>query len=152
MNSSLEKLYQEIILRHSRSPNNYHTLEGASHSAWGKNRICGDELHVQLVLDPDGTISNISFEGEGCAICKASASIMMEKVLGKTEAEIRTLISERLLPILDKEAPESSEEECGDMAALQGIRAFPARKTCVRLAWDTLLAALEGKKEYTISR
>jgi nitrogen fixation NifU-like protein len=152
MNSSLVQLYQGIILRHSKNPTHYHALDGATHSAWGKNRICGDELHVQVILDENGSISDISFEGEGCAICKASASIMMEKAVGKSEADIRAIITETLTQVLDKEAPELSADVYGDIAALQGIRAFPARKTCVRLAWDTLIAALEGKSEYIVSR
>lgn len=152
MNDSLAKLYQEIILRHSRQPQACAALPGATHNAWGRNRICGDELHIELILDASGAIADIAFQGEGCAICKASASIMMEQVKGFTVERLQAYVDETVLPLLDKDAPEVSAETHGELAALQGIRGFPARRNCALLGWNTLLAALRGQTEYSVSR
>lgn len=141
--TDLRELYQQVILDHSRSPRNFKALEDASCHAEGMNPLCGDEITVYLRLEGD-VIREVSFTGTGCAISKASASMMTAGVKGKTMAEARALFEKfhRLLTERDV-TPESLG--LGSLAAFAGVRDFPIRVKCATLAWHTLQAALDGK-------
>jgi nitrogen fixation NifU-like protein len=138
----MEDLYQEIILDHNKRPRNFGPLPGATHKADGHNPLCGDELMVSLKVS-GGRVEQVSFQGQGCAISKASASIMTEAVVGKRPDEVRSLARSVVEGISGPEKG-SSFEEAGDLAALSGVRKFPARAKCATLAWHALLCALDG--------
>jgi len=137
----LDDLYQEIILDHNRRPRNYGVLKEPTHRAEGHNPLCGDEVTVFLHLDGE-VIREITFDGQGCAISRASASLMTSRLKGKTIEHARTLMGEvhDLLtgPDLDATPP----DDLGDLAALAGVRKFAVRVKCATLAWRTLEAAL----------
>jgi SUF system NifU family Fe-S assembly protein len=136
----ISDLYQEMIVDHSRSPRNFRRLEKATHEAEGFNPLCGDKVKVYVDLD-QGIVRDVSFEGEGCAISKASASLMTESIKGKSEAEVKTLFSRfRDLAIGNIDADAA---ELGKLAVFSGLRGFPTRVKCATLAWHTLRAALE---------
>jgi len=138
----LKELYQEIILDHNRSPRNYGPLDDADRSAEGFNPLCGDHFTVRLKLDGD-RITAIRFVGSGCAISKASASLMTTAVQGKTAGEAEALFT-RVHAMLTRPVTEpAAGESLGRLAALAGVRAFPARVKCASLAWHALRAALE---------
>jgi nitrogen fixation NifU-like protein len=146
--SDLDELYQEVILDHNKSPRNFRSLADANRKAEGYNPLCGDHVTVFLKLD-DGIISDISFQGSGCAISKASASIMTAELKGKTETEARELF-ERVHSMLTGEANgQDSEKRMGKLAILSGVCKFPARVKCASLAWHTVNAALKGGAEVT---
>ena len=137
--SDLRELYQEVILDHYRRPRNFHRLEGASRTAEGYNPLCGDRLTLYLKLR-DGVIEEASFQGEGCAISTASASLLTESVKGKTEAEAEALFRAfREFATGESTRPAT---ELGKLEVLAGVREFPARVKCATLAWHTLHAAL----------
>jgi nitrogen fixation protein NifU and related proteins len=140
--ASIEDLYQEIILDHHRRPRNYGPLAGATHRAKGHNPLCGDDLSVHLRVI-DGKIEAIHFQGQGCAISRASASLMSEALSGKKVEDARSF-STTLLGGLKSGQGDLRFEEVGDLAALSGIRLFPARIKCATLAWHAFLSALEG--------
>ncbi len=147
--SDLRELYQQLILDHSRKPRNYVKPEGANRTAEGHNPLCGDEVTVYLQLEDD-VIQKIGFQGSGCAISKASASIMTDSVKGKTKTEAETLF-ERFHDLVAGTGGEAGDpDELGKLAVFSGVREFPVRVKCATLAWHTLRAALEGKGE-TIS-
>lgn len=137
--SDLNDLYQEVILDHNRRPRNFHAMPGATHSAEGFNPLCGDRLTLYLHLDDD-RIADVAFEGSGCAISKASASLMTEAVKGQTVAEARALF-DRFHQMVTA-SPEQPVEDLGKLCALAGVREFPIRIKCASLAWHTLKAAL----------
>lgn len=142
----LSDLYQEIILDHNKYPHNAHAMDDATHSAEGHNPLCGDEIKVFLKLEGD-RIVDVSFVGEGCAISKASASLMTDRIKGKTLDELKaesTFVREILNA---EEDPELDLGEVGDLAALSGVRQFPARIKCASLAWHAVEAALRGDAE-----
>jgi nitrogen fixation NifU-like protein len=135
----LKELYRDVILDHNRRPRNFGPLEGASHHAEGNNPLCGDRLELALRLEGD-RIADIRFEGSGCAISTASASLMTEAVKGKDRASVRQLF-ERVHALLTQ--PDSGADAgLGKLAALSGVREFPARVKCASLCWHTLNAAL----------
>jgi nitrogen fixation NifU-like protein len=138
--SDLNELYQEVILDHNRRPRNYRRLEGASHHAEGYNPLCGDRVTVFVQID-GGRISDVAFEGSGCAISKASASLMTDRVKGSTVAEARDLF-ERFHRMVTT-PPDQEVEELGKLSALAGVREFPVRVKCASLAWHTLKAAMD---------
>jgi nitrogen fixation NifU-like protein len=138
--SDLNELYQEVILDHNRRPRNYRRLEGASHHAEGYNPLCGDRVTVFVQIDGD-RIADVAFEGSGCAISKASASLMTDRVKGATVAEARDLF-ERFHRMVTTPADEAVEE-LGKLSALAGVREFPVRVKCASLAWHTLKAAMD---------
>lgn len=140
----LRDLYQEVILDHNKKPRNFGVLEGATHEADGHNPLCGDELHVSLVLDGD-RVSDVRFEGSGCAISTASASLMTESVKGRTRQEAERLF-EGFHELLtgDPSRLERASASLGKLAVFQGVREFPVRVKCATLSWHTLRAALEG--------
>jgi nitrogen fixation NifU-like protein len=141
--SDLRELYQQVILDHSRAPRNFRALTLADRTARGHNPLCGDEITLSVTLR-DGAIAEVGFQGSGCAISKASASLMTEAVKGKTSAEVRALFEKfRRLVGADTTGP-MDPAELGRLAALSGVREFPVRVKCATLAWHTLQAALEG--------
>jgi len=141
--SDLGDLYQEVILDHNKRPRNFHKLEGANRKAEGFNPLCGDQITVYLVLEGD-LIKDIGFQGSGCAISKASASMMTSAVKGKTKSEGEALF-DKVHKMLTG-AANGNPEELGRLAALSGVCNFPARVKCASLAWHTLRAALESKQ------
>ena len=140
--SDLNDLYQEVILDHNKRPRNFRTIEGASHHADGYNPLCGDKLTLTLKVDGD-SITDVAFTGSGCAISKASASLMTDTLKGKSVAEARALF-ERFHRMVTT-PPDQSVEDLGKLSVLAGVREFPVRVKCASLAWHTLKAALERK-------
>ena len=138
--SDLSELYQEVILDHNRRPRNYRTIEGASHHAEGYNPLCGDRLNLWVQID-GGVISDVAFQGSGCAISKASASLMTDAVKGQTIEQARSLF-ERFHHVVTT-PPDQPVEDLGKLSVLAGVREFPVRVKCASLAWHTLKAALE---------
>jgi nitrogen fixation NifU-like protein len=136
----LNDLYRDVILDHNRKPRNFGGLESADASVEGFNPMCGDRLTLRLKLTDD-TISDIRFEGDGCAISTASASLMTEAVKGKTRADALQLF-ERVHQLLTNDA--APADELGKLAALSGVREYPARVKCASLCWHTLAAALQS--------
>ncbi|MBM3260467.1 MAG: SUF system NifU family Fe-S cluster assembly protein [Candidatus Sericytochromatia bacterium] len=143
----LRDLYQEVILDHNRKPRNRRALDDATHRAHGHNPLCGDQLVVQLRC-AEGKVLEAAFEGDGCAISTASASLMTESVRGKGEAEVRALHEQfhRLVT-----TGEADLDQLGKLAALAGVAEYPARVKCASLAWHTLLAALDRKVDQAVS-
>ena len=139
--NGLRELYQEIILDHYRRPRNFGPLDGASHQAAGHNPLCGDQVKVQLAVDPEGNIVSAHFEGAGCAISTASASLMTEAVKGHKVAEARELFERFHALLTHKGEPDGG---LGDLEALAGVRELPVRIKCATLPWHTLKAALDG--------
>jgi nitrogen fixation NifU-like protein len=140
-------LYEEVILDHTKSPRNFEALEDPDRDARGDNPLCGDELTVYLELDDDGTIEDIGVTADGCAISKASASVMTEAVKGKSTDEAHELIDAFRELVRGERDPELDLAELGDLAVFEGVQRFPTRVKCATLGWHTLLAALEGKDE-----
>jgi nitrogen fixation protein NifU and related proteins len=142
VNGDLNDLYQEVILDHNRRPRNFHALADASHQAEGYNPLCGDRLTLYLKID-DGVIRDAAFEGSGCAISKASASLMTDAVKGQSTANVRALVDrfQRMVTT----PPEQEVEDLGKLCALAGVRVFPVRVKCASLAWHTLKAAMDRK-------
>lgn len=145
MNPDLRDLYQELIIDHGRHPRNFGRLEGADHHAEGYNPLCGDRLTVHLKM-ADGIIEAAGFEGVGCAISTASASLMTEALQGKTAAEAEALFA-AFRALVTGAAPPSPTVPLGKLAALAGVREFPVRVKCATLAWHTLEAALHSQAE-----
>jgi nitrogen fixation NifU-like protein len=137
--SSASELYQSIILDHNRAPRNYRELPGASHSAEGYNPLCGDQLKVWLTLDGD-RISDVTFQGSGCAISKASASLMTTVVKGRTLAEARKVFESFHRMVTGQGGP--ADDLPAKLAVFSGVREFPARVKCASLAWHALRNAL----------
>ena len=137
----LKELYRDVILDHNRRPRNFGRLEPPAHSACGHNPLCGDRLTVYAMLDGD-TIRELSFEGSGCAISMASASLMTDAIKGRSRAEAARLY--RLVHELLTERESAAPAELGKLAALGGVREYPVRVKCASLCWHTLNAALEG--------
>ena len=141
--SELSDLYQEVILDHNRRPRNFGTLPNATRVANGHNPLCGDKLKLYLALDGN-KISNVMFEGSGCAISKSSASLMTDAVKGRSIAEAKDLF-ERFHAMVTTPMDEPIDEaSVGKLAVLAGVREFPVRVKCASLAWHTLKAALDG--------
>ena len=140
----LRDLYQELILEHSKVPRNYRAISDADHTAEGFNPLCGDRFTVYLHLDGE-TIRDISFQGSGCAISKASASMMTQTLKGKTRDEAEKLFGKFHDLVTGQGHP--SESEMGKLAVFSGVSEFPARVKCATLAWHTLQAALAGQQD-----
>ncbi len=142
----LSDLYQEVILEHSKAPRNYRKPASANRHAEGYNPLCGDRCSVYLNMDGDA-IRDIGFQGSGCAISRASASMMTQILKGKTKAEAAKLFEEfHNLVTGDAEAMKNAQE-LGKLAVFAGVSKFPARVKCATLAWHTLQSALEGHDE-----
>lgn len=139
---SVEELYQEIILEHNKHPRNFGVLMDATHSASGNNPLCGDEILVQVKIG-NGRITGLKFTGQGCAISRASASMMTEALSGKPVDQAQATLA-RILDALNGRGDELTMEKDGDLVSIAGVRKFPARIKCATLAWHALGAALEG--------
>ena len=141
----LRDLYQEVIFDHNRQPRNFHKLPGANRHAEGFNPLCGDQLSVYLKVSDQDVIEDVSFEGRGCAISTASASIMTETLRGKTVQQAGTLFENfhRLVTGQDVDAA-APAADLGKLHVLTGVRDYPARVKCATLAWHTLQAALKN--------
>lgn len=144
--SDLRELYLQVIIEHSRNPRNFKELEDADRSAEGYNPLCGDEITLYLKLDGD-RVSDVSFKGSGCAISKASASLMTTAVKGKTVSEVEELFSGFREMVTSGRDAEVDEESLGKLTVLSGVREFPVRVKCATLAWHTLRSAIEDKGE-----
>ena len=143
MDNALRELYQEVILDHSRHPRHYGALEGASHKAEGYNPLCGDRVTVYLKLDEDGRVADIKFEGKGCAISQASASLMTDMLVGRTVDEAEKLMG-GFLHLVRGEDTELAGDDRDRLDVMAGVSAFPMRVKCATLAWHTMKSALEG--------
>lgn len=141
----LRDLYQEVILEHSKSPRNYRAITAPTAKAEGFNPLCGDRFTVYLSMKED-VIEDIAFQGSGCAISRASASIMTQSIKGKTTREAEELYR-RLHGMVTGENGHADPAEIGKLAVFAGVSAFPARVKCATLAWHTLKAALHGEQE-----
>jgi nitrogen fixation NifU-like protein len=138
--SDLSELYQEVILDHNKRPRNFRTLDTANHVAEGFNPLCGDRLHLYLRVE-DGVITDVGFQGSGCAISKASASLMTDSIKGRPVDEVRALFQRFRTMVTTP--PENAVEDLGKLSVLAGVREFPVRVKCASLAWHTLKAALD---------
>lgn len=143
--SELSELYQQVILDHNKKPRNFRKLETANRKAEGYNPLCGDQLNVYLELDDD-LIKEVSFEGSGCAISKASASMMTQSVKGKSKQEVEVLFDEFHRMVTGKLDEETTPNHLGNLKIFAGVHDFPARVKCASLSWHTLQAALEGQE------
>ncbi len=145
--SDLRELYQQVILDHNQNPKNFKKIEPATHFAEGYNPLCGDRIDIYLKVE-NGKIVDIGFQGSGCAISKASASVMTSEVKGKTVEEARELF-EKFHKLITGELNEEEDnfEKLGKIAVFSGVKQFPTRVKCAALAWHTLLAALKGKQK-----
>ncbi|HSD59638.1 MAG TPA: SUF system NifU family Fe-S cluster assembly protein [Burkholderiales bacterium] len=140
--ADLRELYQEVIFDHSKRPRNFHPIVDATRKAQGHNPLCGDKLTVYLKLNGN-VIEDVSFEGCGCAISTASASLMTESLKGKTVQEVQHLFEAFHHAVTDDQA--AAHDELGKLQVLCGVREFPARVKCATLAWHTLQAALQNE-------
>lgn len=145
MNYDLRELYQEVILDHNKRPRNRGRLESPTSEAEGHNPLCGDQVHVTL-LTKDGLVEDIAFEGQGCAISTASASLMTEAVKGKTTEQAEAIFREFQEMVTSPDS-EDEHEDLGEMVALAGVREYPVRIKCATLPWHTLHAALAGDEK-----
>ena len=143
MADELRELYQEVILDHNKKPRNFHTLPEPARSSEGYNPLCGDRLTLFLHVDND-RVQDISFQGSGCAISKASASMMTSAVKGKKIEEVKALF-DIFHRVVSGQGSEQDLEQLGSLKALAGVSEFPARVKCASLAWHTLKSGLEGQ-------
>ena len=144
MDHELKELYQQVILDHNKSPRNFRKIENPSRFAEGYNPLCGDKINIYLNLDND-RIGDISFQGSGCAISKASASLMTSMLKGKTREEAEELFNRFHNMVTDKLGENPNVEDLGKLAVLAGVRDFPVRVKCASLAWHTMMNALLEK-------
>ena len=143
--SDLRDLYQELILDHGRRPRNFGPLDGATHDAVGHNPLCGDRITVHLRVDGD-VVTGVSFEGQGCAISQASASLLTEAVKGRKLGDIASLFRKVTALVTGRDEDVAHEAvELGKLEVFEGVRQYPMRVKCATLAWHTLHNALEGK-------
>lgn len=143
--SELRDLYQDVILEHSKAPRNYRELPAANHKAEGFNPLCGDRFTIYVTTEGDA-IRDITFQGSGCAISKASASMMTQSLKGKNKAEAAKIF-ERFHKLVTGQQSSNGEAELGKLTVFSGVSEFPVRVKCATLAWHTLQAALEDKQE-----
>ncbi len=144
--SELRELYQEVILDHNKHPRNFHEMPGADRQAEGFNPLCGDQLTVYLKLGADQKIEDLSFVGSGCAISKASASLMTDALKGKSFSEAKAIF-EKFHSMVTASPGLEAPDGLGKLAVLAGVCEFPARVKCASLAWHTLNSALDGSSE-----
>ncbi len=140
---ALRELYQEVILDHSRHPRHYGVLEGANHKAEGFNPLCGDKVTVYLQLDADNRVADIKFEGKGCAISQASASMMVDMLKGRSHADAEKLMTGFLHLVKGEDASDLPEDDRERLEVMGGISEFPMRVKCATLAWHTYKNAVD---------
>ncbi len=143
MDESLRELYQEMILDHSRHPRHFGTLEHPTHKAEGYNPLCGDKVHVTLVLDADSRVADINFTGKGCAISQASASMMAEMLAGRSLEEAQKLMDGFIHLVKGEDATDLSPDDREHLDVMAGLSEFPMRIKCATLAWHTFSNAIE---------
>lgn len=146
MNEDLNDLYQQVILDHNRQPRNFHRMEDPSGKSEGFNPLCGDRITVYIQVEGD-RIKDVSFEGSGCAISKASASLMTESVKGKSREETDALFKRMHYMLTAPPDASVDTQGLGKLAAFSGVREFPVRVKCATLAWHTLLSAIRGDQQ-----
>ena len=144
--SELNDLYQQVILDHNKNPRNFREIENADRTADGNNPLCGDALRVYVELEDD-RVKDVAFKGSGCAISKASASMMTQVVKGKSKEEAEVLFDEFHRMVLGELDEEAEENNLGKLKIFAGVREFPARVKCASLSWHTLHAALNNEGE-----
>ena len=147
---NLKELYQEIILDHGKNPRNLRKTENFNKDAKGNNPLCGDNVHVYLKLNENKKVEDISFEGNGCAISMASASIMTDLVRGKEEKEVKEIVEDFLGMIKenpDLKSDKLKEDEKTKLMCLSGVKQYPMRVKCATLSWHTLVSAIDNKQE-----
>ena len=142
-----DELYQQMILDHNKHPRNFHELTEQTHQAEGYNPLCGDHYHIYIKLNDQGVIEDVTFKGTGCAISKASASMMTQAVIGKTEAEARSLFEQFHALVTGKLSPDQLSRDLGKLAIFAGVCKFPSRVKCAALCWHTLQGALDQDQE-----
>lgn len=142
--NDLRELYQEVILDHNRRPRNFGAIEAPTRHADGHNPLCGDKLSLTLSIE-NGTIVNAMFQGSGCAISKASASLMTDAIKGQSVADVEALFNRFHAMVTTPVSEAVDEDALGKLAVFSGVREFPARVKCASLAWHTLMAALAGQ-------
>ena len=144
--SELSELYQQVILDHNKKPRNFRKLESADYQAEGYNPLCGDQLTVYINLEDD-LVTDVGFEGSGCAISKASASMMTQAVKGKSKEQAERLFKEFHSMVTGELDEESEDNNLGNLKIFAGVREFPVRVKCATLAWHTLHAALNKQDQ-----
>lgn len=149
MNDRMKNLYQELILDHNKNPRNFRVINPCDKDALGHNPLCGDKLRIFINIDAEDKISDISFIGDGCAISKASASMMTTAVKGKSVKEAEILFQQFHDMSTGKLNPDSDAHQLGKLAIFSGVRDLPARVKCATLCWHTLHSALVGEKVVT---
>ena len=149
MDAELRELYQQVILDHNKSPRNFKKLENANHTAEGHNPLCGDRISIYLDVE-DGIVKDVSFLGSGCAISKASASLMSTIIKGKTIEEAKNIFEKFHDLVTGNLNDEVEIEELGKLAVFAGVKDFPVRVKCASLAWHTMISAL-NKEEKIVS-
>lgn len=149
MFDELRELYQEVILDHSRHPRNFRHPDDANHEAHGYNPLCGDTLNVYLKMGHNGLIEDAAFEGQGCAISLASASMMTEIIIGKTETEAKTLFEGFQRLVKGEEDSIDAGDDTERLMVLAGVKEFPMRVKCATLAWHAMNSAMDGEEEAT---
>ena len=146
MDQELKELYQQVILDHNKSPRNFRKMDNASSTAEGYNPLCGDHIDVYVLVE-DGIVKDVSFSGEGCAISKASASVMTSMLKGKTKEEAEKLFNKFHDLVTGKLGDDLDTDGLGKLAVFAGVQEFPVRVKCASLAWHTMLNALHDKEE-----
>ena len=146
MDQELKELYQQVILDHNKSPRNFREMENATAKAEGYNPLCGDHIDVYVLVE-DGIVKDVSFNGQGCAISKASASVMTSMLKGKSKEEAEKLFNKFHDLVTGKLNDDSKIEDLGKLAVFAGVQEFPIRVKCASLAWHTLMSALEDKEK-----
>ncbi|MBE2278951.1 MAG: SUF system NifU family Fe-S cluster assembly protein [Ignavibacteriaceae bacterium] len=149
MDNPLREIYQQVILDHNKSPQNFRVIENPTNYSEGFNPLCGDHIHIYMNI-VDGKVEDISFQGNGCAISKSSASIMTTIIKGKSREDAEKYFQKFHDMVTGVETTPEEEESLGKLLVFQGVREFPARVKCASLAWHTMHSAIEGK-ETTIS-
>jgi nitrogen fixation NifU-like protein len=144
--SELSELYQQVILDHNKKPRNFRKLESANHTAEGYNPLCGDQLTIYLNLEND-RVTDVGFEGSGCAISKASASMMTQAVKGKSKEQAENLFKEFHSMVTGELDEENEENTLGNLRIFAGVREFPVRVKCATLPWHTMHAALNKEDQ-----
>ena len=143
MSDDLNELYQQVILDHSKSPRNFRKMDGANRTAQGHNPLCGDNVSMYLLMEGQ-TVKDVSFQGSGCAISKASASILTEAIKGKSKSDVKALFDKVHEMVT---TGRNNSPELGKLAVFAGVHKFPARVKCAILPWHAAISAVEGKNE-----
>ena len=143
------ELYQQVILDHNRKPRNFRDMDDATHSCHGFNPLCGDDYTIYLRVDDEDIIQDISFNGSGCAISKASSSLMTDFLKGKNVNDSRVIFEEFHKMVLGEFNPDTQEHHLGKLKLFKGVQEFPSRIKCASISWHTMVGALEKNADVT---